>query len=127
MAFPFPADKLVAVPAAGSAEKEAPRKSKSRKARRAAKDEARLFQSCTMVDMEDWEENDEGSQSTKKPRKKRGDTTWRKFSSLESSSNESGVMVGYSSASSSLSSTDSSMAEAMGKIRLSPESVAVGA
>ena len=56
MAFPLPADKLVALPAADSADKEESRKSKSRKARRGAKDEARLFYSYTMVEMDDLED-----------------------------------------------------------------------
>ena len=46
---------------------------------------------------------------------------------MESSSNESGVMVGYSSASSSFSSAESSIADALGKISISPDPVAVGA
>ena len=79
MVFPFPADKLQKPPAADGADREVFRKSRSRRARRIAKDEARLLQSYTMVDMEDLADDTESPQLLKKPRKK-GDTTWRKFS-----------------------------------------------
>ena len=82
MAFPFPADK-VRLPAASSAAEEVPRKSKSRRARRAAKAEARLFQSYTMVEMDDVEDDKEDSQSFKKPKTRRGDSTWRKLSEVD--------------------------------------------
>ena len=68
MAFPFPADKVL-IPAAKGAEDSPPRKSKSRRIRRVARDEERLLQSYTVVEMDDLEEQGD-SQSIKKPKKK---------------------------------------------------------
>ena len=129
MAFPFPADKLEKLPAADGADREVSRKSKSRRARRNAKDEARLLQSYIMVDMDDLEEQKDDPQLLKKPRK-RGDTTWRKFSSVESSSSESGVMVGYASSSlesSARSSSEASLVSGFRQVSISSTSAAEGA
>ena len=47
------------------------------------KAEARLFQSYTMVEMDDVEDDKEDSQSFKKPKTRRGDSTWRKLSEVD--------------------------------------------
>ena len=67
MAFPFPADKLAKVPVAEGAEKNMSSKSRSRRNRRATRAEARLFQSYTVVEMDDLEEYEDGPQSIAKP------------------------------------------------------------
>ena len=56
--------------------------------------EACLFQSYTRVEMGDLEDDQEDSQSVKKPKTRCGDSTWRKLSEVDSSSTEAGVMVG---------------------------------
>jgi hypothetical protein len=116
MAFPFPADKLEKPPAAEGAYREVFRKSRSRRARRISKDEVRLLQSYTMVEMDDLDDDTVGPQLLKKPRK-RGDTTWRTFSSVESSSSDSGIMVGYASSSSESSARSASEASLVSGIR----------
>ena len=79
MAYPFPADKLSALPPKSI--EEISRKSRSRRARRKEKgNEARLFQSYTVVNMSDLEEEDD-SQQVKQPKKKtKEDTAWRRVS-----------------------------------------------
>jgi hypothetical protein len=79
--------------------------------------------------MEDLEDNTESPQLLKKPRKK-GDTTWRKFSSVESSSSDSGVMVGYassSSESSARSASEASLVSGIRRVSISSSSAAEGA
>ena len=71
-----------------------------------------------MVELGDLEDNADSPVAPPESQKKRGDRAWMKFNSIESSSNESAVMVGYSSASSDFSSVESSLTDALQKMSL---------